>query len=83
MSVCHPNNVRRAVQTDPTFLRYASGNQRTKEMLGCWLSSLTNLKLCTTTPNNMQQGVQRDETCNIQQCRQLLANNVASVGTGL
>ena len=80
MSVCHPNNVGRAVQTDPTFLRYASGNQGTKEKM---FSSLTNLKLCTTTPNNMQQGVQRDETCNIQQCRQLLANNVASVGTGL
>ena len=25
-------------------------------------------KLCKTTPNNMQQGVQMDETCNIQQC---------------
>ena len=30
--------------------------------------SLTGLKLCATTPNNMQQGVQTDATCNIQQC---------------
>ena len=83
MSVRGPNNVERAVQTDPTFLRYASGKQGTKEMLGCWLTSLTSFKLCATTPNNMQQGVQMDATCNIQQCRELLANNVVSVGTGL
>ena len=31
----------------------------------------------------MQQGVQTDATCNIQQCWGLLANNVASVWTGL
>ena len=31
----------------------------------------------------MQQGVQTDATCNIQQCWELLANNVASVCTGL
>ena len=32
----------------------------------------------------MQQGVQRDVTCNNKaQCRDLLANNVASVCTGL
>ena len=30
----------------------------------------------------MQQGVQTDATCNIQQCWELLANNVASVCTG-
>ena len=36
-----------------------------------------------TTSNNMQQGVQTDATCNIQQCWELLANNVASVCTGL
>ena len=30
---------------------------------------LTSFKLCATTPNNMQQGVQTDATCNIQQCR--------------
>ena len=31
----------------------------------------------------MQQGVQTDATCNIQQCWELLANNAASVCTGL
>ena len=31
----------------------------------------------------MQQGVQTDATCNIQPCWGLLANNVASVCTGL
>ena len=36
-----------------------------------------------TTSNNIQQGVQTDATCNIQQCWELLANNVASVCTGL
>ena len=33
--------------------------------------SLISLKLCTTTPKtrkNMQQGVQKDATCNIQHC---------------
>ena len=29
----------------------------------------------------MQQGVQTDATCNIQQCWELLVNNVASVFT--
>ena len=36
-----------------------------------------------TTLNNIQQGVQTASTCNIQQCWELLANNVASVCTGL
>ena len=31
----------------------------------------------------MQKGVQTDATCNIQKCWELLANNVASVCTGL
>ena len=34
-----------------------------------------------TTSKNMQQGVQTDATCNIQQCWELLVNNVASVCT--
>ena len=33
------------------------------------------------TCNNMQQGVQTSATCNIQQCWELLVNNVASVCT--
>ena len=44
----------------------------------CWLKSWTSFKLCTT-PNNMQQGVQMGVTCNIQQCWELLANNIVSV----
>jgi len=42
---------------------------RNKRNVGsCWLKRLTGFKLCATTPNNMQQGVQTDATCNIQQC---------------
>ena len=57
---------------------------RNKRNVGsCWLKSLTGFKLWATTSNNMQQGVQTDATCNIQQCWELLANIVASVFTGL
>ena len=49
----------------------------------CVAKSLTGFKLCATTSNNMQQDVQTDVTCNIQQRWQLLANDVASVCTGL
>ena len=45
--------------------------------------SLTGFKRCVTTSNNMQQGVQTDATCNIQQSWELLVNDVASVCTGL
>ena len=83
MSVRGPNNVGRAVQTDPTLLRYASAITEKKK---CWellAESLTCFKLCATTSNNMQQGVQTDATCNIQQCWELLTNNAASVCTRL
>ena len=43
--------------------------------------SLTGFKLCATTHNNMQQGEKTDTTCYIQQCWELLANNVESVCT--
>ena len=57
---------------------------RNKRNVGsCWLKNLTGFKLCATTSNNMQQGVQTDVTCNIQQCWELLANNVGSFCTGL
>ena len=36
-----------------------------------------------TTPNNTQKDMQTEATCNIQQCWELFANNVASVCTGL
>ena len=41
--------------------------------------AFTGFKLCATTFNNMQQGVQTYATFNIQQCWGLLINNVASV----
>ena len=69
-------HVERAVQNDPALLRYASAITEPKEMLG----SLTGSKLRLTTPNNMQQGVQTDATCNTQQCWVLLANKVAMLG---
>ena len=36
-----------------------------------------------TTRDNMQDGVQTDATCNIQECWELLAINVATIFTGL
>ena len=57
---------------------------RSKRDVGSrWFKSLNGFKLCAKTPNNMQQGVQTDATCNIQQCWELLVNIVASVFTGL
>ena len=56
MSVRGPNNVGRAVQTDPTLLRYASAITEQKK---CWelLAEKfdTGFKLCVTTRNNIQQ----------------------------
>ena len=59
------------------------GDHGTKEMLGVvgwkvWLVS-NFARQHATTSNNMQQGVQTDATCYIQQCWELLVNNVASV----
>ena len=54
MSVRGPNNVERAVQTNPTLLRYASAITEQK----CWellAESLTGFKLCATTRNDIQQ----------------------------
>ena len=44
-------------------------------------TSFTGFKLPAITLNNVQQGVQTDATCSIQQWWELLANNVASVCT--
>ena len=63
-----PNNVGRVVQTDPTLLRYASAITEQKK---CWellAEKFDRFILYATTSNNMQQGVQTDATCNIQQC---------------
>ena len=70
-------NSGRAVQTDPTLLRF--GDHGTKK---CWellAQKFDRLQTFATTC----KGVQTDTTCNIRQCWQLLANNVASVCTGL
>ena len=80
MSVRGPNNVGRAVQTDPTLLCYASAITEQKK---CWELLAEKFDRFQTLRNNMQQGVQTDATCNIQQCWELLPNNVASVCTGL
>ena len=80
MSVRGPNNLGRAVQADPTLLLYASEITEQKK---CWELLAEKFDWFQTLRNNMQQGVQTDATCNIQQCWKLLANNVASVCTGL
>ena len=59
------------------------GDHGTKEMLGVigwkvWPVS-NSAQQHATTSNNMQQGEQTDATCNIQQCWELLVNNVAFV----
>ena len=73
MSVHGPNNVGRAVQTDPTLLRYASAITEQKK---CWellaekFDRFQTLRNDTQKHlrNNMQQGVKTDATYNIQQC---------------
>ena len=85
MSVRGPNNVGRAVQMDPTLLREASVITEQKK---CWELLAERFDRFQTLHNDIQQhatgpGVQTDTTCNIQQCWELLANNVASVCTGL
>ena len=78
MSVRGPNNVGRAVQKDPTLLRYASAITEQKK---CWEFLAEKFDRFQTVRDNKQQGVQTDATCNIQQCWELLVNNVASVCT--
>ena len=69
MSLRGPNNVGRAVQTDPSLCATLRWSRSKRNVGSCWLKSLTGFKLCAT--------------CNIQQCWELLANNVASFCTGL
>ena len=62
-------------------------DHRAKEMLGVFgwkIWPVSNfVQQHAATSNNMQHGVQTDATCNIQQCWELLPNNVASVCMGL
>ena len=58
------------VQIDATLL--ANNSQHYWELLHLFAhtsvaKSFTGFKLCSTTPNNMQHGVQTGATCNIQQ----------------
>ena len=66
----------------PTFSDH--GTKDILEIVGSKLWPVSNLgQQFSTTRNNMEKGVQTDTTCNIQQCWELLANNAASVCTGL
>ena len=65
MSVRGPNNVGRAVERNPTLLRYPSA---IKEQKKCWELLAENFDRFQTWRNNTQQGVQTDATWNIQQC---------------
>ena len=56
------------------------GDHGTKK---CWELLAEKFDRFQTLRNNMQQEVQTDTTCNIQQCWELLANNVAFVFAGL
>ena len=64
MRVRSPNNIGRAVQTDPTLLRYASAI--TEQMFGVAGSKVwpvsNSVQQLPTRRNNMQQGVQTDPT---------------------
>ena len=83
MSVRGPNNVGRALQTNPTLLCYASAITEQKKFWELLVEKFDWFQTLATTSNNMQKGTQTDATCNIQQGWELLANNVASVCTGL
>ena len=84
MSVRGPNNVGRAVQTDPTLLRYASAITEQKK---CWELLAETFDRFKTLRNNTQQHPitcnrvckRTQHACNIQQCWELLVNNVAFV----
>ena len=75
MSVRGPNNVGRAVQTDPTLLRYASAITEQKKSWELLAEKFDRFQTLRNNTNNIQQ---TDTKCNIQQCWELLANNVTS-----
>ena len=54
MSMCGPNNVGRAVQTDPTLLRYASAITEQKK---CWELLAQKFDRFETLRNGMQNRV--------------------------
>ena len=62
MSMRGPNNVGRAVQTDPTLLHYALAITEQKKCWELWAEKFDRFE---NLRNGMQQGVQMDATCNI------------------
>ena len=79
LSVRGPNNVGRAVQTDPTLLRYASAITEQKK---CWELLAEKFDRFQTLRNNTQQ---HPTTCNrvCKRTQHVTSNNVGSVCTGL
>ena len=77
MSTRGPNNVGRAVQTDPTLLRYASAITEQKK---CWELLAEKFDWFQTLRNNTQQ---HPTTCNrvCKRTQHVTSNNVASVCT--
>ena len=78
MSVRGPNNVGRAVQMDPTLLRYASAITERKK---CWELLTEKFDRFQTLRNNTQQ---HPTTCNrvCKQTQHVTSNDVASVERG-
>ena len=74
MSVRGPNNVGRAVQTDPTMLRYDSAITEQKK---CWELLAEKFDWFQTLRNNKQQ---HPTTCNrmCKRTQQVTSNNVGS-----
>ena len=74
-----PNNVGRAVRTDPTLLRYASAITEQKT---CWELLAEEFDQFQTLRNNTQQ---HTTTCNrvCKRTQHVTSNNVASFGRGL
>ena len=60
-----PNNVGRAVQTDPTLLRYVSTITEQKK---CWELFAQKFNSFQTSRYSMQKSVKTVPTCNTQQC---------------
>ena len=64
-----PQQCWKSCTNDPKLLRATlRRSQKKRKVRSCLLKSLTAFKLCSTNPNNTQQRVQTDVTCNIQKC---------------
>ena len=84
MPVRGPNHAGRAVQTDPTLLRYASVITEQKKCCDLFAQNFDRFQILHK--NSQQHAttcsrVQTDAACNTRQCWKLLANNAGSVFT--